>query len=248
MPRSAREKSKTGIYHIMVRGINRQEIFQEEEDKRAYLERLERYKIECGFKLCAYCLMSNHVHLVIKDEKENLPEIMKKLSASYVYWYNWKYARTGHLFQDRYKSEPVENDAYLLTVVRYVHQNPMKIGASMTEWTSYADYINGGGMTDVSFVTSVFSQDAQRAKKAFVEYMNEDNEDKCLDIEKQKKMTDEEAKRFIKRIGKLSNCQEMQALEKAVRDSILRRAKDEGFSVRQLERVTGVNRGAVLKA
>ena len=72
--------------------------------------------------------MSNHIHLLLKEGEEDLGTLFKRIGASYVYWYNWKYNRTGHLFQDHFKSEPVEDDTYLLTVLRYIHQNPLKAG------------------------------------------------------------------------------------------------------------------------
>jgi len=126
MPRSARKKSKSGIYHIILRGVNRQTIFEDEEDTEKFLETLAEYKKENGYKTYAYCLMGNHIHLLIKEEKEDLGIAMRRIGASFVYWYNWKYDRTGHLFQDRYKSEVVEDEKYLLTVLRYIHQNPIK--------------------------------------------------------------------------------------------------------------------------
>lgn len=110
----------------MLRGINGQIIFEEDYDKKKFIETIKTYKAISGYKIFAYCLMSNHIHLLIKVEIEDLDLIIKRIAGSYVYWYNWKYKRTGHLFQDRYKSEPVEDDEYFLTVVRYIHQNPMK--------------------------------------------------------------------------------------------------------------------------
>ena len=128
MPRQARRKSESGIYHIILRGINQQQIFEDEEDSRRFLETLSKYKEQCGYEIYAYCLMGNHVHILLKEGKENLTLVLKRIAGSYVYWYNWKYHRSGHLFQDRFKSEPVEDDAYFLTVIRYIHQNPVKAG------------------------------------------------------------------------------------------------------------------------
>jgi REP element-mobilizing transposase RayT len=119
----------------MVRGINRQDIFQNDEDKGVYLKRIAKYKDECGFKIYAYCFMCNHIHLLIKEGEKSISEAMKKIGTSYVYWYNLKHNRTGHLFQDRFRSEVVENDAYLLTVAKNIHQNPVKIGLSIDVWT-----------------------------------------------------------------------------------------------------------------
>ena len=115
MPRAARVKSKTGIYHIILRGINRQIIFEDEEDSLKFLQTLSEYKEKSKYEIYAYCLMGNHVHILIKEGKEELGIAMRRIGASYVYWYNWKYERNGHLFQDRYKSEAVEDDKYLLT-------------------------------------------------------------------------------------------------------------------------------------
>jgi REP element-mobilizing transposase RayT len=92
---------------------------------------LGTYKAEFNCQICAYCLMKNHVHLLIRIGQEDLQHFMRKVGAKYVYWYNWKYDRVGGLFQDRYKSEPVEDDGYFLTVLRYIHQNPVKAGRSI---------------------------------------------------------------------------------------------------------------------
>ncbi|PFG15085.1 transposase [Bacillus sp. es.036] len=113
LPRKARKKSSSGVYHVVFRGINRQTIFEDEEDKEKFLEILARYKTKSGIELYAYCLMDNHVHLLVKETEESLSMFMKRVSSSYVYWYNRKYRRCGHLFQERFNSENVESDAHL---------------------------------------------------------------------------------------------------------------------------------------
>ena len=126
MPRQARRKSKTGIYHVIMRGINRQSIFEDDEDYERFIETLKKYKETSEYKIYAFCLMRNHFHLLMKTEKEDLDLVIKRIAGSYVYWYNLKYHRSGHLFQDRYKSEAVEDDPYFLTVLRYIHHNPIR--------------------------------------------------------------------------------------------------------------------------
>ena len=106
MPRTARRRSGTGIYHIMMRGINRQRIFEDDEDNRMFLQFLLKYKNQCGYKILAYCLMGNHIHLLMKEGDEPLEIVFKRMGAGFVNWYNVKYQRTGHLFQGRFKSEP----------------------------------------------------------------------------------------------------------------------------------------------
>ena len=152
MPRLPRQKSDSGIYHIMLRGINQQVIFEDDEDYFKFVETLENYKAVSGYKVFAYCLMSNHIHLLIKVEKEDLDKIIKRIGGSYVYWYNWKYKRSGHLFQDRFKSEPVEDDTYFLTVIRYIHQNPVKASICSKpenyKFSSYTEYTLGEKIVD----------------------------------------------------------------------------------------------------
>ena len=142
MPRTARKKSNTGIYHVMLSGINQQRIFEDDEDNEKFLLTLSDCKKAGGFELYGYCLMGNHVHLLIKVAKEELEQIFRRIEARYVYWYNWKYKRSGHLFQDRYKSEPVEDDRYFVSVLRYIHQNPVKAKLCKKpeeyKWSSYS--------------------------------------------------------------------------------------------------------------
>ena len=129
MPRTARKKSHSQIYHVMLRGINKQQIFFDKEDNEYFIGLLKRYRDSCGYQLHAYCLMGNHVHLLLQEgENKTTGEIIRHIGSAYVYWYNLKYERTGHLFQDRFKSEPVESESYLLTVFRYILMNPVKAG------------------------------------------------------------------------------------------------------------------------
>ena len=144
MARQARQKSISGIYHIILRGINRQVIFEDCDDKLKFLECLSYYRKACDYTVYGYCLMDNHVHLLIRESNEEIVSIMKRICVRYVAWYNRKYDRCGHLFQDRFKSEIVEDDAYLLVVLRYIHQNPLKVGLvhSLSDYrdSSYYEY------------------------------------------------------------------------------------------------------------
>ncbi|MFC4024421.1 transposase [Oceanobacillus longus] len=126
MPRKPRRKSRNGIYHVMLRGINRQTIFEDDNDRIRLLETIKRFKDISKFRIFCYCLMDNHIHLLLKETEEPVSKAIQRISASYVYWYNDKYERSGHLFQERFKSENVETITYFLTVLRYIHQNPVK--------------------------------------------------------------------------------------------------------------------------
>lgn len=144
MPRVSRQESKSGIYHVMVRGINKQAIFMENEDFLRYLEVLTKVKQRSKCILHGYCLMNNHAHLLLEEGEENVGQVMKRLGTSYVRWFNNKHNRIGHLFQDRYRSEAVEDDNYFLAVLRYIHQNAVRAGLTRAcmeyPWSSYPAY------------------------------------------------------------------------------------------------------------
>jgi len=252
VPRQAREKSKSGIYHIILRGTNKQIIFEEEEDKVKFIETLNDYKEKSGYKIYAYCLMGNHIHLLIQEGKEELGIVMRRIGASYVYWYNWKYQRCGHLFQDRYKSETVDDDSYFLTVVRYIHQNPLKAGLvndiSNYRWCSYNEFVEKKVITDIDFALNMFSKDRENAMEAFKAFHNEMNNDICLELEHKRRLTDDEAIKIIKKTCSTINCQELQCFEPETRSKYLKDLKEQGLSTRQLERLTGISRMIILKA
>ncbi|MBQ8306532.1 MAG: transposase [Blautia sp.] len=128
MPRRVRLKAVSGIYHVMLRGINRQQIFFDDEDYKAFIFTLQRFREISRFELYAYCLMGNHVHILLKTTEEALETTFKRIGTSFVYWYNTKYDREGHLFQDRFRSEPVEDERYFLCVLRYILRNPVAAG------------------------------------------------------------------------------------------------------------------------
>jgi len=132
-----RQPSGTGIHHVMMRGINHQAIFEDEEDYYQFITTLDRMRYQydedgfpCGTNCTyyAYCLMSNHFHLLIRERDERVGKTIKRIASSYVYYYNRKYGRDGHLFKERFKSEPVNDMAYFTILLRYIHQNPVKAG------------------------------------------------------------------------------------------------------------------------
>ena len=252
MPRQARKRSKTGIYHIMLRGINRQTIFEDEQDYVKFIKILRQCKEKSGFKLYGYCLMSNHVHLLLSEGEESISLVMQRMCSSYVYWYNWKYDRFGHLFQERYKSEAVENEAYLITVLRYIHQNPVKAGITNSvvryKWSSYHEYIRRQNMIDCEFILALFATEKQTAKKEFEKYMNETNEDVCLDYQEKHRIADEEIVKLIEDTYGVKKGF-FHLLGRKEKDLILKELKAiNGITIRQLVRVTGISKSMVEKA
>ena len=240
MPRRARVKSSTGIYHVMLRGINKQSIFSDNEDNEKFLRILEECKVISEFELYGYCLMGNHVHLLLKECKEPLEQVLKRIGTRYVYWFNKKYARIGHLFQDRYKSEVVESDPYFSVVLRCIHQNPKKAGLCKLireyKWSSYKNYIGKSGIIDTSLALEIIS------KSNFEKFMNEDKDDICLDDTNQdRRLSDEEVTTIIEDKFKIKAIM-IQNEPKKARNELLRDALGiDGVSTRQLSRVTGIS-------
>ncbi len=111
MTRQARRLAESGIYHVMLRGVNRDAVFLEDEDREWFLHALAATKEASGSVVLAYCLMSNHVHLILRTPGEAIGKVLQRLGVRYAGWFNRKYGRVGHLFQDRFMSLPVEDDA-----------------------------------------------------------------------------------------------------------------------------------------
>ena len=246
MPRQARKHSSAELYHIMLRGINRQQILEDKEDNEKFIEILAECKKISGYQLYAYCIMGNHLHLLIKVEKEPLEQIFKRICGRYAYWYNAKYRRVGHLFQDRYRSEPIEDEEYFLRVLRYIHLNPVKAGlVNKTEdypYSSYHCYMEqkGNQLVDVDFVLSIMN------KEQLEEFHSEVSEDIYLDItEGAFRLTDEQAREIISKVSKCRNASEFQLLENKVRNNYIKELKNEGLSIRQISRLTGVSKGII---
>jgi len=250
MPRVPREKSKSGIYHIIMRGINRQIIFNDDEDRHKFIYTLKKYKDICGYYIYAYCLMGNHVHLLLREGTESLGIVMRRICSKYVLWYNKKHDRVGYLFQDRFKSEPVEDSGYYLTVLRYIFQNPIKAGIVTRiedyPWTNYSHYLEGNNWTDTDFALDIFDKDRTSAIRKFIDFVNRGNNDECLDLKEIRRLKDSEAIKLIKDVFKVEQLQDLQSLEKNQRNIYLKELKQKhGLSVRQIEKLTGINRGII---
>ncbi|HZK44064.1 MAG TPA: transposase [Syntrophomonadaceae bacterium] len=189
MPRIARLKSEFTTYHIIVRGNERKDIFTDSGDKKRLLETLVKVKEKYNFHIYAYCLMDNHFHLIIYDNGNDISLIMKSLNISYVMYFNKKYKRVGHLFQDRYKSEIVDSDRYLLELSKYIHNNPVKANivenARDYEWSSFRHYINMGYQYKFDFLSTskilgIISNESSFAQKEYYEYVTNLEEDQNL--------------------------------------------------------------------
>lgn len=243
MPRQARI---VGEYlHIIVRGNGQQILFEDSADKEKYLAFLKKYAEESEIIVLAYCLMDNHVHLLVRDSQAHIPVLMKKTGVCYVQYYNRKYERTGHLFQDRYKSELITDDEYLLSAFRYILNNPAKAGICRPEeyfWSSYREYGKANGLTDTGILHDMIGNEAD-----FQQFIQQWDDAEHLEAEPRKK-DDAWALETLRRELNLTIGTQLQQFDKKQRDEMLALLKKKGLSVRQIERLTGINRGVIQKA
>lgn len=246
MARTARKLSSTGVYHIVIRGIDRQLFFIENTDYKKYLDLLAFYKNKCEFQLYAYCLMNNHVHLLIYTPTTALQQIFRRLGTAYAEWFNMKYCRVGTLQQGRYYSEPIESVAYLHNVVKYIHFNPTKAGlesfpGESYPWSSYNAYLQKSGFVDTQLIL-----DSLGSKLNFKIMHSAPCCEEFLDIDKiRHRIPDDVAAEIINKECGCPNIVTFQKLPRLDQESNIRLLHKKGLSARQLNRLTGSSIGYI---
>lgn len=245
MGRARRMTAESDVYHVVSRGVGKQIIFEDASDRVFFLQTLFALFSSDASSVLAWCLMDNHVHLLLKISMDRLSETMRNLNSKYAMFFNAKYKREGHVFQGRFKSEPVEDEAYLLTVVRYIHKNPEHAGICSTRtyrWSSYRDYISGTGMIDESIVMGLFGN-----KESFVAFHDEDDMSAaCTDISRGRKLLDEDtAVRVAREAVSPIGIENIKGMRKPERDEMICRLRKANLSIRQIERLTGISRSVV---
>lgn len=241
MPRKARIFSKSELYHVIIRGNNKQNLFYDNQDYLFFLKRLTKYLNQMGIEIYAYCLMTNHVHLVIgKATKISLVTFMRKLEVSYVYYFNSKYERTGHLFQDRYKSEPISSTKQFQKTIRYVLQNPIKGGLSKTinyNWNSFNTSLKSDSIIAQEIIKREFG-----SLENYKHYIEQINDDKCMEYQNIPRKTDFSCLRFLRKNYKIKNPLLIDRYTHYKKQKILVRLKENGYSIRSISRITGISR------
>ncbi len=189
MARKPRIEYEGAFYHVITRGNQKQEIFKDRKDFIKYLEILSDYKKLYQYFLYSYTLMSNHVHLLIEIRKTPLSKIMQGINQRYTAYFNRRYKTVGHLFQSRYKAILCDRDEYLLSLVKYIHFNPVRAKISKTPdeypWSSHYSYIKKTNKTDIvdtEQVLRMFSEDVTKARRLYRAYMGDEVTVKKEDI------------------------------------------------------------------
>lgn len=232
------------------RGAGKRILFEDDDDRAFYMERLKACALECDATIYAWCLMNNHVHLLVKCELDQLSELMRKLNTSYAQRFNGRHGHVGPVFQGRFASTPVDGDAHFVECVRYIHLNPKAAGLCQPEdyrWSSYGQYL-GCGPDDVSVRCDT------SLALSLLDDIKSFHEDEGVDVEMvdfvpmRPAMSDGEASELAKKLYGAEYAGSIASMEKLERDDAIARLHARGISVRQIERLTGIGRGTVFNA
>jgi REP element-mobilizing transposase RayT len=251
MARKPREISSSGVYHIMLRGINKKCVFHEKSDETKFLEILTDLKVEYDFEVYAYCFMYNHVHIMLKESESGLiSKFMKILLVRYVGWYNVAHHRCGSLFQSRFKSEPVDSAKYFQQLVRYIHRNPVKAGKCKHVWqyqgSSYrAFFAEDSGIIDRDKVFEFIDP-------AEFEQFNDSQtvngfDDNCLDLNEaiRFRVTDERATKIMQSVSGLFDLSLFGSMDVDLIRKLVRKFRQQCLSYGQIARAIQRNKGSV---
>lgn len=256
MARQARSKSATGIYHVMLSGNECKPIFLDDEDKKKFVDIMLQKKDGTSSRLYAYSVMDNHVHVVIQEVSQSLERFVKRIGVTYAAYFNKKYHRIGHVFQDRYRSEAIEDDAYLLSVIRYIHKDPFTPERSPIMnylWSSYPSYIGYKQsfplLPEMEDILNQFSYNRKNAIQLFREFhLAEEPQRPFLDIvDRNGENAEELFKSFL-----LSHSMLIEDLQKSdnqlvVAELIKALLYQSKISCRQIAKLIGINREKVRK-
>lgn len=255
MTRIPRCYSISKVYHTIFKGIDNQDIFYDDQDRRVFLNDLLKTKIDFNLNVYAFCLMDNHVHMVIRSEKEFLSKSMQSLAIRYVHYFNKKYKRTGPLFQDRFRSKNVENQKYFLEVCRYIHRNPENAGFAKTEkykWSSYQEYLGKEKIIDKNALLYYLDNNIDTfikytTKNDSYEYLNDLAEYELIGKLSDTQVADILSKFFhIKDVNKIPYFFKNQD-KSTLKESILKMKMIKGTNITQLARIIRIHRSLIKK-
>lgn len=248
MSRKPRIISPSGIYHIVIRSINQQQLFEEDADYQKFLFVLSDVQAKYPFALYAYCLMGNHVHLLLAADEATLKTIFQSLGSRFVYWYNAKYQRFGHLFQDRYFSKPIENDESFLCVMQYIHENPVRAGicsfATDYYWSSCRAYY---GKKNDLINKEPAVKIAGSPRKLLTYFHTHFCEVTQTLPQNSHLMPDETAMQIITALSHCSNPSQFQNLPRCERNRFISRFAHEGLHIAQIARLCGISRTTIYR-
>lgn len=246
-------RTVTGFYHVCARGAGKQLIFEGDEDRWEFLELMRECCREEGVTVIAWCLMGNHVHLVLADYEDRMSAAMHRLLLTYARRFNKHTGRTGHLFQNRFDRRSLDTDWQVMEAIRSVHADPQEAGVSLIErypWSSFAEHLRAcdsdaadatRGFCDPSCVLELFG-----SAEAFAAYSlstPDGSEPALCDMKETEWERHAFADKMAKRLGVPLN--ELKTVAPSRRDRIIFALHDVGYTVREVERYTGISKSTV---
>lgn len=245
MASNARKRAESGYYHILLVGAEQERMFEDDDNTRKFLLTVRDCKRISEFTVLAYCMMPNHVHFLLKEGKEPVEQIVKRILARFVHWYNTKHRRVGSLFRGRFKSEPVEDESDLLPMMRFIHQSPIWAGLCSRledyQFSSWSEYTCMPWLTDVAFTDALIGRDVLNT------FHKSYGMERYLDVSDPSKsrVSDEQAITIMKTITRCSSAAAFQRLSPGNRSKAIRRLREQNLSLRQISRLTGTGITAV---
>ena len=273
-----REKSKIGVYHVLVQGAGNNELFHDDEDYQVFVEYLAKLMKEAWaeddepdrpyFHTYAYCLTPKQFRLIVKEEKYQVSAIMQSISQLYSRYYSGKYNSYGPLYRRRYYSEPINDEERLEVVMRYVHQEPMRLGGTQIEdvtqkalksqkfnagaldewvWSSWHEYV--GQESDLPMVCEKPDACQDLTAEQWRELLSKPLPEgtKCLEPKEYRapKPTETQVLSMVQLMTTATNWAEFNAIPKDEKLKTIKRLLQNGASIRQMEKLTGIGRGTI---
>lgn len=246
-------RTVTGFYHVCARGTGKQLIFEGDEDRWEFLELMRECCREEGVTVIAWCFMGNHVHLVLADYEDRMSAAMHRLLLTYARRFNKRTRRTGHLFQNRFDRRSLDTDWQVMEAIRSVHADPQEVGVSLIErypWSSFPEHLRAydgdvadaaRGFSDPSCVLELFG-----SAEGFIAYSlstPDGSEPALCDMKETEWERHAFADKMAKSLGVPLN--ELKTVAPSRRDRIIFALHDGGYTVREVERYTGISKSTV---
>jgi REP element-mobilizing transposase RayT len=235
----------------MTRGVNRRVIFEDSDDYQRYLEIAKDVAELTGVDVLAYALMPNHVHLLAHDPANQLPSFFQRLGTRYAMWFNWRHSRVGHLFQGRFKSLPIDTDAYLAAALTYIHMNPVKGGLADTaatyKWSSASPSAGRFGLADRARLAQFTDLEAAADRLAQAEARGIELTDPFSPrpAGRRRGLSQDDAARALMEAAHVDDAAEFRRLSAPAQERAVERLLALGLPISQAARVTGLTKWAV---
>ena len=245
MPRTSRTRSESGLYHVILRGNGKQLLFESDEDRVSFLSLLRVKTRADGISVIAWCLMSNHIHLLLDDPQDNLSHAMHALATAYARHFNDASGHVGVVFQGRFTSVPIADEHQLLRAVRYIHDNPEKAGVAPTweyRWSSYKEYLSGAHLISDELVLGLIG-----GREHFEEFSRSERYSGYY-VRSGKRVSDDDAMLAARNVLGDAAPTGLKELPKAERDDALRALRRAGLTCKQIERLTGIGASVISRA